>query len=94
VNQLIGANVLIGIAAAGQLSFNCVIGELVPVRHRGYALSLIFIFAIPFSGFGPYISRLFIAHTAKSWRWDYYLSVISMYLSSVVIPPSIILHSH
>lgn len=76
VNQLIGANVLIGLAAAGQLSFNYTIAELVPVKHRFISLAAIFLFAVPFSGFGPYISRLFIAHTTKGWRWDYYLNII------------------
>lgn len=76
VNQLIGANVLIGLAASAQLSFNYQLGELVPVKHRFYANAGVFLFGIPFSAFGPVISRLFIAHTEKGWRWDYYLSII------------------
>lgn len=76
VNALIGANVLIGLAASGQLSFNYTIAELVPVKDRFFVLSFVFLFAVPFSSFGPYISRLFIVHTAQSWRWDYYLSII------------------
>lgn len=76
INQLIGANVLIGLASAGQLSFNYMIGELVPVKHRGYAVAGIYLCAVPFFGFGPVIARIFIARTGPGWRWDYYLSII------------------
>ncbi|KAK4936010.1 hypothetical protein LTR10_023057 [Elasticomyces elasticus] len=76
VNTLIGGTVLIGLAAAGQLSSNYIIGELVPVEHRGFALSFIFLSGVPFAGFGPYISRLFIANTKAGFRWDYYVSII------------------
>jgi hypothetical protein len=65
VNELIGANVLIGLAAAAQLSFNYIIPELVPMQDRFYAISIIFLFTVPFSTFGPVISRLFIVHTSR-----------------------------
>ena len=76
VNQLIGANVLIGLASAAQISFNYVLGEIVPVTHRFFANSMIFLIASPITGMGPYFSRLFIVHTAAGWRWDYYFSII------------------
>ncbi|KAH0831572.1 hypothetical protein AYO21_01776 [Fonsecaea monophora] len=76
VNQLIGANVLIGLAAAAQSSFNYVVSELVPVRHRFYALFGVYLLGIPILAFGPIWSRLFIVHTAQSWRWDYYMMTI------------------
>lgn len=75
VNQLIGASVLIGCGAAGQLSFNYALGELVPVRHRFATNGFIFLMTFPFAGLGPYISRLFIVYTSSGWRGDYYLSI-------------------
>ena len=76
VNQLIGGNVLISLATAAQLSFNYIITELVPVKDRFFVLSGTFLFTIPFSAFGPVISRLLIVHTTKGWRWDYYMDTI------------------
>ena len=64
VNQLIAANVLIGLAAAAQISFNYIIAELVPIKDRFYVLSLVFLVASIFSAFGPVLSRLLIVHTA------------------------------
>lgn len=79
INHLIGASALLGLGASGQISFNYVLGELVPVRHRFAANGIIFLCTLPFAGLGPYISRLFIMYTEVSWRGDYYLSLaISM----------------
>lgn len=76
VKQLIGANVLIGLAAAAQSSFNYVVSELVPVKHRFYALFLIYFAGIPIMAFGPIWARLFITQTGQSWRWIYYMMII------------------
>lgn len=76
VGQLIAANALIGVAAAPQISFNYVLGEIVPVKHRFFANSMLFLIAFPITGMGPYFSRLFIVYTAGGWRWDYYFSII------------------
>ncbi|KAF2165680.1 hypothetical protein M409DRAFT_23970 [Zasmidium cellare ATCC 36951] len=84
VNQLIGANVLLGLGAAVQLSFNYILPELVPMKDRFYVVSLIFIFALPLSGFGPVIGRLLIVHTTAGWRWFYYINIILNGLSSLL----------
>ncbi|OAL44211.1 TRI12-domain-containing protein [Pyrenochaeta sp. DS3sAY3a] len=76
INQLIGANVLIGLAAASQLSFTYVLGELVPIKDRFAVFCGLFIISFPVAGLGPYLSRLFIAHTGPGWRWNYYFSII------------------
>lgn len=76
VDALIGANLCNGIAAAGQLSFGIVLGELVPNRYRGPIITLVFLSSLPFAVFGPAIARLFILHTAAGWRWSYYLGII------------------
>lgn len=51
------------------------------MKDRFYVLALIFLFAIPFSAFGPVISRLLIVHTSPGWRWDYYMTIIVSKLS-------------
>lgn len=76
VNTLIGASILIGLAASGQLSVNYVVGELVPVRHRFIASGILSLSSFPISGLGSYFARLFIVHTAAGWRWDYYLTIM------------------
>lgn len=77
INVLIGASVLTGLATSAQISFNYTLTELVPIKHRFYVLTGIFLMAAPFSCFGPYISRLFIVHTTLGWRWDYYVNLVA-----------------
>ena len=76
VEALIGANICNGIGAAGQLSFGIIIGELVPNKYRGPAVTMVFLSSLPFAVFGPAIARLFIENTAAGWRWSYYLGII------------------
>ncbi len=73
INQLIACSVFLGLAAAGQISFNYVLGELVPVRHRFAANGIIFLTTLPFSGLGAWIARLMIVHTSSGWRSIYYM---------------------
>jgi MFS family permease len=93
VNTLVGANLLNGIAAAGQLSFGITIGELVPNKLRGPAITMVFLSSLPFAVFGPSIARAFIIHTAAGWRWSYYLGIIISAVSLILYqffyhPPS------
>ncbi|KAK7191532.1 hypothetical protein DPSP01_011049 [Paraphaeosphaeria sporulosa] len=82
IDTLVGANLMNGIAAAGQLSFGIVLGELVPNKHRGPIVTLVFVSSLPFAVFGPIIARTFILKTAAGWRWSYYLGII---LSGITI---------
>lgn len=66
---------MLGLGSAGQISFNYVLGEIVPVRHRFAANGFIFLTTLPFSGLGAYIARLFIENTSSSWRGIYYLTL-------------------
>lgn len=50
INTLVGANLMNGIGAAGQLSFGIVLGELVPNKHRGPIVTLVFASSLPFAG--------------------------------------------
>ncbi|KAI5458995.1 trichothecene efflux pump [Mariannaea sp. PMI_226] len=76
VEMLIVANVCNGIAAAGQLSFGIVLGELVPNKWRGPIASLVFFSSLPFAVFGPVIARSFFVNTSSRWRWSYFLGDI------------------
>jgi predicted MFS family arabinose efflux permease len=70
----IGGNVLLAAATATQLSFHFVIGELVPMKHRYFAIGLIYIFTYGSSGMGPAISASFVAHhPSVGWRGVYWL---------------------
>jgi MFS family permease len=50
INALIASNLMNGIAAAGQLSFGIIIGELVPNKLRGPAITIVFLSSLPFAG--------------------------------------------
>ncbi|CAM1501738.1 Fc.00g037220.m01.CDS01 [Cosmosporella sp. VM-42] len=76
VGQLIASNGCNGIAAAGQLSFGIVLGELVPNKQRGPILTLVFMSSLPFAVFGPIIARTLIENTGPGWRWSYYIGII------------------
>ncbi|KAK8004769.1 hypothetical protein PG990_010806 [Apiospora arundinis] len=89
VGALIAATLLNGFAAAGQLSHQVVLGELVPNRLRGPIVTLVFLSSLPFAVFGPAIARLFILNTSSAssgpgagpsrvggWRWSFYLGIM------------------
>jgi MFS family permease len=76
IEILIAANVCNGVAAAGQLSFGIVLGELVPNMQRGPIITLIFMSSLPFAVFVPIIARKFIDNTTQGWRWNYYLGIL------------------
>ncbi|PYI08054.1 siderophore iron transporter [Aspergillus sclerotiicarbonarius CBS 121057] len=85
VPTVIGGSVLCGLAAAVQLTFSFVIAELVPNQARPVVNACIFITTLPFSAFGAVIADLFIANTARSWRWTYYLNIITCGLSVILL---------
>lgn len=77
IPNLIGGNVLLGLAASVQTSIPFVMGELVPMKHRFMVTGLFYFFAIPCAVFGPAISYAFVAHTNAGWRWVYYMLIIT-----------------
>lgn len=83
IPMLIGATCLVGFAAASQLSYTFVIGELIPFKYRFLSLAFLYMWAIPFSGFGPAVSYGFVQHTKHGWRSCYYL-MIAMNAASVL----------
>lgn len=84
IPTVVGGSVLIGLAASVQLTFTFVISELVPNKLRPAVNSGIFVTTIPFGAFGGLIAHLFIANTARGWRWSYYLSIICCGLSTIL----------
>jgi MFS family permease len=75
IPMLIGGTVLIGFASASQLSYVFVIGELIPFKHRFVSLAFLYVWAVPFSGFGPAISYAFVQNTRHGWRSCYYFMI-------------------
>ncbi|KAJ4296443.1 hypothetical protein N0V90_006488 [Kalmusia sp. IMI 367209] len=74
IPTLIGGTVLLAAATATQLSFHFVIGELVPMKHRYFAIGIIYCFTLGSSGFGPAISASFVSqHPNVGWRGVYWL---------------------
>ena len=66
-----GTNTINGLAAAGQLSFSVVMGELVSNRMRGPINAFVLSTSVPFAVFEPPIARAFYKYTALQWRWSY-----------------------
>ncbi|KAH0848654.1 siderophore iron transporter [Fonsecaea pedrosoi] len=85
VEALIGANICTGISAGAQLSSPTILGEIVPNRYRTPIVGLVFFLTFPWATFGPLIARLFILHTAATWRWSYYIGIIFSGLSTVLL---------
>ena len=84
IGALIAAMLLNGIAAAGQLSFGIVLGELVPNKARGPIITLVFLSSLPFAVFGPAIARLFILNTAAGWSVSFYIGIALAALTIVL----------
>ncbi|KAH8651859.1 fungal trichothecene efflux pump [Tricladium varicosporioides] len=82
VNMLIGTNCLNGLAAAGQLSFSVIIGELVPNKQRGPFNALVLSTSVPFAVFGPPVARAFYENTGLQWRWSYILGCIINFVAA------------
>lgn len=77
IHVLIGANSLVGLGAAVQLSFPIIIGEMVPNRMRGWANGLLCIPSTPFAVFGPILARILASRTSAGWRWVFYINIIT-----------------
>jgi hypothetical protein len=82
VTTLIVGTTIMGIAAATQLSYFYVMGELVPMKYRLAGNAFCYLFCIPGSGIAPVISTSFIQyHPNVGWRGCYYV-LIGIQLSS------------
>lgn len=75
VNVLIGANVLIGLGSATQVSFPYLISELVPMKYRYFASSYIYALLIPVSGVAPVVATSLVANAPGGWRSCYYILI-------------------
>jgi hypothetical protein len=68
MEMLIEVNACHAVAAAGQLTFGIVLGELVSNKQRCPIVTFVFMSSLPFAVFGPIIARNFIDNTTQSWR--------------------------
>jgi hypothetical protein len=82
VTTLIVGTTIMGIAAATQLSYFYVMGELVPMKYRLAGNGFCYLFCFPGSGVAPVIANAFIKYQPKvGWRGCYYV-LIGVNLSS------------
>ncbi len=75
VPVLIGGSTLVGFAAATQLSYTFVVGEIIPFKHRFLSKVYISLWVTAVVGFGPAIAYAFVQHTQHTWRSCYYLMI-------------------
>ncbi|KAH0829694.1 hypothetical protein AYO21_10601 [Fonsecaea monophora] len=92
ISSLIGASVLIGLAASVSLTFYSAAGELVPIKDRGYWYFAIFVPVIPFGMFSAWLAHNFVL--IATWRWCYYLAIIIQGVAVILLavayfPPSV-----
>ncbi|WQF78906.1 Putative sugar transporter, major facilitator transporter Str1/Tri12, MFS transporter superfamily [Colletotrichum destructivum] len=85
VETLIVGAAVYGLGETVQLSFNVAVGELVPNKYRPMVLSLIFLTNAPVSAFGPFIARGFVKNPNLSWRWCFYINIITIGLAIVLL---------
>lgn len=58
IDMLTACNCINGLAAAGQLSFSVVLGELVSNKNRGNFNAIVLSTSVPFAVFGPVVMRV------------------------------------
>lgn len=76
INQLIGANVILGLASGIPASYPLLTGELLANRLKYLGTLIVVVPNIVATGFGPYLGiRL---ATLASWRWIFYIYIILM----------------
>ncbi|KAK3636702.1 hypothetical protein LTR56_014003 [Elasticomyces elasticus] len=77
IEMLLATNTLNGLAASGQLSFNVILGELVPNKQRGTYNAIVLSTSVPFAVFGPPIARAFYENVPSlTFRMSYILGVV------------------
>lgn len=74
MNQLIGANVLLGLSGGVHTCYALTIGEICPNKYKLVGISLGVIPSIIPTGFGAYLA-VRLTHYS-SWRWIYYSYLI------------------
>ncbi|KAH8640609.1 hypothetical protein IG631_03550 [Alternaria alternata] len=76
IGTVVATNSINGLAAAGQLSFHIILGELVPNSLRGPVNAFVLSTSVPFAVFGPPVARSLYQTTELQWRWCYILGCI------------------
>lgn len=76
INQLIGANVILGLASGVPGAYPLLTGELLANKFKYLGTLLVVIPNLIATGFGPYLGiRL---ATLANWRWIFYIYIILM----------------
>ncbi|KAF1844966.1 MFS general substrate transporter [Cucurbitaria berberidis CBS 394.84] len=93
IPTIIGGTVFVGVAGAVQTGFSFVLMELVANKHRPAITAFLFLTTLPFAAFGPLLARALAGYTELSWRWNYYLNLITQGIAVLLFyfcyyPPS------
>ncbi|KIW86576.1 hypothetical protein Z517_01974 [Fonsecaea pedrosoi CBS 271.37] len=73
MNQLIGANVLLGLGSGVAAAYPLLLGEIVPNKFKFWVVMIMNAFALPLD-FSAYLSVRLLR--IESWRWIYYIGII------------------
>ncbi|KAL1888399.1 hypothetical protein Sste5346_009607 [Sporothrix stenoceras] len=84
VPTLIGGMTILSLGVSTQISFQYVLGELVPIGKRFLVMSTIFPWTVPLGGFAPVISTALQANTALKWRWCFWICAIVNVVSTLL----------
>lgn len=82
--MLIVAMTIIGLASSTQISFQIVLGELVPVGKRFGFMATIFAMTIPLGGFGAGFGLTLQERTEPGWRSCFYLTAAINAVSTIL----------
>lgn len=71
----LGSMTLIGLAASTQVSYFYVVAELLPMKYRFAANSLMYVFMTPGGAFAPAIGESLVRTTSAGWRGVFYILI-------------------
>jgi MFS family permease len=73
VEMLIVGSMIKALAAATQMSMYYSVSELVPMKMRYIAISIMYIFQLPGTATAPLIANAFVSHPGLGWRGFFYI---------------------
>ncbi|KAI5357134.1 putative major facilitator transporter Str1/Tri12, major facilitator superfamily [Septoria linicola] len=79
INTLVGANVMLGLAAGVHTCYGLTVGEICPHIWKFFVVAVTVVFpnVVP-TGFGAYLANMLVDFGANTdgWRWIYYMYLI------------------
>ncbi|KAF2102444.1 MFS general substrate transporter [Rhizodiscina lignyota] len=75
INAMIAGEVILGLAASGQILYGAPISELVPMKHRFWAQGYVVCWTIPTSSLAAVVAYAFVFQTKVGWRGVFYFLI-------------------